>query len=277
MAAIDEDRILLESAVKANDGFFTTFFVSPYSKYIARWAAHRGLTPNQVTTFALVLGIVAAVLFATGSRAGLVAGAVFVHLSFVFDCVDGQLARYTRTFSKLGAWLDSVFDRAKEYVTFAGLAIGADRAGTDVWVLAGAALALQSVRHTLEFSFGATRHRLIAEVPQPPLEQVPDDAARRARAAAPRQAAAGAPAAAAPEAPVGPVRRVLGLWRALDRVRAVVWVKKMIAFPIGERFAAIAITAALFGPRTTFIVLLAWGGFAALYTTSGRALRSLVR
>jgi hypothetical protein len=73
------------------------------------------------------------------------------------------------------------------------------------------------------------------------------------------------------------VRRVLGLWRALDRVRAVVWVKKMIAFPIGERFAAIAITAALFGPRTTFIVLLAWGGFAALYTTSGRALRSLVR
>jgi hypothetical protein len=49
----------------------------------------------------------------------------------------------------------------------------------------------------------------------------------------------------------------------------------MIAFPIGERFAAISVTAALFSPRTTFIVLLAWGGFAALYVLTGRTLRSL--
>ena len=50
LPSVDEDRVLLDSAVKAIDGFFTTFFVSPYSKYIARWAARRGLTPNQVTT-----------------------------------------------------------------------------------------------------------------------------------------------------------------------------------------------------------------------------------
>ncbi len=270
LGEIDEDRILLESAVKANDGFFTTFFVSPYSKYVARWAARRGLTPNQVTTFSLAIGIVAAVLFATGERAGLVAGAVLVHLSFVFDCVDGQLARYTRTFSKLGAWLDSVFDRAKEYVTFAGLAIGAERAGDDVWILAAAALALQSVRHMLEFSFGATRRRLIAELAQPPLEQSPDAEAQRSRAAGPKP-----DQPAAPPERVGILRRLLRLWRRSDKVPGALWVKKMAAFPIGERFAAIAVTAALFGPRTTFVVLLAWGGFAALYTVSGRLLRSL--
>jgi hypothetical protein len=49
----------------------------------------------------------------------------------------------------------------------------------------------------------------------------------------------------------------------------------MIAFPIGERFAVIAITAALFTPRVTFIVLLAWGAVAALYSQTGRVLRSL--
>jgi hypothetical protein len=272
IAGFDEDQVLLASAVKANDGFFTTFFVSPYSKHIARWAAHRGFTPNQVTSFSLLLGIAAAVLFALGTRAGWVAGAVLVHVSFVFDCVDGQLARYTRQFSKLGAWLDSVFDRAKEYVTFAGLAIGAERAGDPVWLLAGAALALQSVRHTLEFSFGATRHRLLAEVPQPPLADALDDAGRRARSAA------GAPAAGvAAEPPRGVLPRALALWAAGNRVPGVVWVKKAIAFPIGERFAAIALTAAFAGPRTTFLVLLAWGGVAALYTTSGRAVRSLVR
>ena len=43
----DEDRVLLDSAVKATDGFFTTFFVSPYSKYVARWAARRGSRPTR--------------------------------------------------------------------------------------------------------------------------------------------------------------------------------------------------------------------------------------
>ena len=47
IAEIDEDRVLLDSAVKGADGFFTTFFVSPYSRYIARWAAHRGFTPTR--------------------------------------------------------------------------------------------------------------------------------------------------------------------------------------------------------------------------------------
>jgi hypothetical protein len=37
----------------------------------------------------------------------------------------------------------------------------------------------------------------------------------------------------------------------------------------------ISITAALFTPRTTFIVLLVWGGVAAAYTIAGRILRSL--
>jgi hypothetical protein len=70
-------------------------------------------------------------------------------------------------------------------------------------------------------------------------------------------------------------RRLASLWRAGDRHPKVRWVKKMIAFPIGERFAVISITAALFSPQVTFIVLLTWGGFAYLYVVTGRALRSL--
>ena len=48
--------------------------------------------------------------------------------------------------------------------------------------------------------------------------------------------------------------RVLGAWHRIDRAPGVRWIKKMIAFPIGERFAVISITAALFTPRVTFIV-----------------------
>ena len=78
-----------------------------------------------MTTVSMVIGVLAAVGFALATRATMVAGAVLLQVAFTIDCVDGQLARYTRTFSKLGAWLDSVFDRGKEYVVFAGLAIGA--------------------------------------------------------------------------------------------------------------------------------------------------------
>jgi hypothetical protein len=54
----------------------------------------------------------------------------------------------------------------------------------------------------------------------------------------------------------------------------VIWVKRMIPFPIGERFAVISVTAALFTPRTTFVVLLAWGTVAFVYGLGGRLLRS---
>ena len=72
-------------------------------------------------------------------------------------------------------------------------------------------------------------------------------------------------------------QRVLRTWHKIDRLPGVRWVKKMAAFPIGERFAAISLTAALWDPRVTFIVLLSWGGFAVLYTLSGRVLRSIAR
>jgi phosphatidylglycerophosphate synthase len=271
----DEDRVLLDSAVKASDGFFTTFFVSPYSRYIARWAARRGLTPNQVTTVSLLIGALAAAAFATGERWGLVAGAVLLQLAFTTDCVDGQLARYTRTFSKLGAWLDSIFDRAKEYMAFAGLAIGASRAGDPVWALACCALTLQTVRHMSDFSYGTGQHEAIGATSHPRIEQPGDTGWVAAEAR--RAALAADPEAPPPQQSRSLPQRVLRAWHVLDRVPGVRWVKKMIAFPIGERFAAISLTAALWTPRVTFTVLLAWGGIAFVYSHVGRVLRSISR
>jgi Family of unknown function (DUF5941)/CDP-alcohol phosphatidyltransferase len=273
----DEDEALLNSAVKGSDGFFTTFFVSPYSKYIARWAAHRGFTPNQITLVSLAVGLVAAVAFATGERGGLVAGAILLQAAFTLDCVDGQLARYTRTFSKLGAWLDSIFDRTKEYLVFAGLAIGASRTGDPVWGLACAALGLQTMRHAIDFSYPASQHQVIGAAPQPPIESPFDGPRPAPRSTVPVDAEEeeSLPAPAPRSGRPGLKRRLRALWRAGDRSETVRWVKKIIQFPIGERFAVISLSAALFSPRVTFIVVLAYGGFAALYVLTGRTLRSL--
>ncbi|MGV9451961.1 DUF5941 domain-containing protein [Streptomyces sp. NPDC003635] len=156
--AVDDEAVRLKSAVKARDGFFTTFCVSPYSRYIARWCARRGLTPNQVTTASLLTALIAAACAATGTRGGFVAAGVLLLFSFVLDCTDGQLARYSLQYSTLGAWLDATFDRAKEYAYYAGLALGAARGGDDVWALALGAMVLQTCRHVVDFSFNEANH-----------------------------------------------------------------------------------------------------------------------
>ncbi|MEU1102588.1 DUF5941 domain-containing protein [Streptomyces tibetensis] len=155
---VDDEAVRLKSAVKARDGFFTTYCISPYSRYIARWCARRGLTPNQVTTASLITALIAAACAATGTRGGFVAAGVLLIASFVLDCTDGQLARYSLQYSTLGAWLDATFDRAKEYAYYAGLALGAARGGDDVWALALGAMVLQSCRHVVDFSFNEANH-----------------------------------------------------------------------------------------------------------------------
>ncbi len=233
LAERDEDRALLDSAVKTTDGFFTTFFVSPYSRFVARFAARRGWTPNAVTTASMGLGVVAAALFGTGLRAGLIAGALVLQAAFTLDCVDGQLARYTRTFSAFGAWLDSIFDRGKEYVCYAGLAVGSLLGfGDDVWMLAAAALGLQTTRHAMDFSYAVSRR---------------------------------------PQSSGGAAR----LSGAFERRSWTRWAKKILTLPIGERFALISITAAIFTPRVTFLALIIWGGAALVYQLTGKVLRSV--
>lgn len=153
VAAVDDEAIRLRRAVKNDDGLFTTVFVSTYSCYIARWCARRGMSPNTVTVFSLLVAVAGAFAAATGTRAGYISAAVALYVSFVLDCTDGQLARYALKFSRIGSWLDATFDRAKEYAVYAGLAFGSARHGDDVWLLAAAAMALQTVRHHIDFAF----------------------------------------------------------------------------------------------------------------------------
>lgn len=238
VSAVDDEAVRLKSAVKARDGFFTTYCISPYSRYLARWCARRGLTPNQVTTASLITALIAAACAATGTRGGFVAAGVLLIASFVLDCTDGQLARYSLQYSTLGAWLDATFDRAKEYAYYAGLALGATRGGgsDDVWALALGAMVLQTCRHVVDFSFNEANHDATANT---------------------------SPTAA--------------LSDKLDSVGWTVWVRRMIVLPIGERWAMIAVLTAVTTPRITFYALLVGCSFAAVYTTAGRVLRSLTR
>lgn len=280
LAGVDADRVRLDEAVKGDDGLFTTYCVSSYSRFIARWAARHGIAPNTVTYVNLALAVLAGLGFASGHRLGAVLGAVALYFAFVLDCVDGQIARYGRSYSKLGAWLDATGDRAKEYIAYAGLAIGSLRAGAgDVWSLAIAAMALQTVRHMVDFSFAAVHAEWVPPLPVHPVGAVDDGAVPAAHPAAPRAATTGPGGGSPGRGSV--LRRLAGgaaeLSTRTEHTRPLHWAKKVVILPIGERFALIAVTAALFQPRVTFIALLVWGGLAGCYTLTGRVLRSLTR
>ncbi|SCL57017.1 CDP-alcohol phosphatidyltransferase [Micromonospora citrea] len=247
VAAVDEDRAELKLSVKERDDFFTTFFVSTWSPYVTKASAKLGLGPTAVTMISVAFAVAAAVLFGVGGRPALVAGAVLLYLGFVLDCVDGQLARYTRHFSAWGGWLDTMADRAKEYVVYAGLGYGATQAGFRYgWALAIAAMTLQTVRHMTDTWYGVLH----------------DEAARRPKT-------------------VGTSGGGIGdrLNAASNRVQADTgsvsyWLKRTVVFPIGERWALIALTVALFGPLVSLYAVLAWGVLAFAYTGALRTLRA---
>jgi phosphatidylglycerophosphate synthase len=246
VAAVDEDRARLRLAVKEKDDFFTTYAVSSWSPLVTRAAARLRLTPTAVTGLSVLFAVASALCFWQASRPAMILGGILLYLGFVLDCVDGQLARYTRTFSTFGGWLDTMADRAKEYAVYAGLAAGAERIGLPyAWPLAITAILLQTVRHMTDTWYGALH----------------DEAAARPRPQA--TAGVGAKLSAAST-------RVQG-----DTGSPAYWLKRIVVFPIGERWALIALLAIFTDGRVALIAVVGWGLLAFAYTLALRSLRSL--
>ena len=85
-----------------------------------------GLTPNALTLIGFAGTCAAAILAAV--QAWLPAG-ILVLVFGAFDMFDGTLARATGRASKLGAFLDSVFDRWGEGIVYVGIVAGCVAAG----------------------------------------------------------------------------------------------------------------------------------------------------
>jgi len=105
---------------------------------IALGMGRLGLTPDGLTLIGFGITVVGAILL--GLQYWLVGGLV-VFIGGVFDMFDGTLARATGKVSKLGAFMDSVFDRAGEVIVYIGIVAGLQALGVaDGTLLAAAAL-----------------------------------------------------------------------------------------------------------------------------------------
>lgn len=90
------------------DILFFDWLAIPTTNLLARF---KWITPNMVTVFSGLLGIIAAYFFYLNE---IIIGVVIIYLSFLLDCVDGNLARKTRRTSPIGAQLDNTADTIKK-------------------------------------------------------------------------------------------------------------------------------------------------------------------
>ena len=255
LSKIKMPMLRLKLANRANDGFFSVFFLRRVSKLLT-WAAVKiGATPNQVTIASFAIGLYAAYLFAQGDSWSLIGGAILLQVSIIVDCVDGEIARYTRKFSELGAWLDAITDRVKEYAVFLGLAYGAFvHNGQNLWVLAALLMAIQTFRHLSDYNFSqVVKARAAEQIPVPvdfmaewdgitaQMEELDSDDEH-----------------------------------AFTKRRIRYWLGKIVIFPIGERWLAISFTAAVGGALFTLTALPLLALFSMVWVYRVRIAKTLV-
>ena len=119
---------------------FRSRFRASIERPVAALFIRTGLSPNALTLIGFAIAVVGAALAATQNwlLAGLVVG-----FGAAFDLFDGALARATGKTSRLGAFMDSTFDRAGEAIVYLGIVWGCMI--TEGWglgvILASAAMA----------------------------------------------------------------------------------------------------------------------------------------
>jgi phosphatidylglycerophosphate synthase len=245
-------RQRLRGASRGGDGFFSTFAVRPVSRRMTGFGLAHGWSPNVVTMVSLGLGVLAALLVATGAWWAWVVAAVVLLVALAVDCVDGEIARFTRRFSPLGAFLDAVGDRVKEYAVLAAVASVAVREGSPGWPVALAAMTVVTVRHLEDYAYEARLRPSRRSRP----DLLPADAARDLGAEGERTTFGPPPG---------------------RRAQAVHWAKKVVHMPIAERYLLIALTLLTRRPMLVLWALFVAVLVAVLWTQGGRVAAVLLR
>lgn len=116
------------STLKREDILFNVYVTRPPAAVLVYLLRDTRVAPNQVTFFSLFMALGAAACFcALDWPLGLWLGVAIYELSYVFDKVDGMLARCRGVQSPSGHLLDFLMDEIKAFVILAAVAVGAYR------------------------------------------------------------------------------------------------------------------------------------------------------
>ncbi|MFD5940757.1 CDP-alcohol phosphatidyltransferase family protein [Streptomyces griseus] len=104
-------------------------YMREISLRVDRYLVNTRVTPNQVTYVMTLAGALAAPALLVPGVWGAVLGVVMVQLYLLFDCVDGELARWKKQYSLSGVYLD----RVAAYLCDAAVLVGLGLRAADIW------------------------------------------------------------------------------------------------------------------------------------------------
>ena len=131
-------ELLICNKLKKNtDGPVSQILNRPISLRITKVLLKTGITPNQITIFSTIMGLVGASFFFSGEYFYLILGGIIIHIHSIVDGCDGEVARLKLRQSKYGGWLDSVLDRYVDAAIILGLVYGYWSINGDItiWVI----------------------------------------------------------------------------------------------------------------------------------------------
>lgn len=96
------------------------------SPYVTRLLLATPLTANGVTWLMIASGLLAALALSVPGLLTAFAAVAFAQLWLLFDCCDGEVARWRRTFSTTGIYLDHIAHYSADAAVLIALGVRAD-------------------------------------------------------------------------------------------------------------------------------------------------------
>ena len=93
----------------------------PISFLFVKLIYNTNITPNQISSVALVFGILSGILYGFASYEFLLLGSASFFICNTLDCMDGQLARLKKNGTKIGRVIDGFIDYTTSVSVFLGL------------------------------------------------------------------------------------------------------------------------------------------------------------
>lgn len=146
-----------------NKELFSMLIYRPIAKImVLRAFKFINISPNIISIVSLLWVVVASIFFAFFTYPSIIIGALFLQLSYLFDVLDGQYARYKGMSTKFGQWLDPFLDTIKIVFLFISLSFGAFKAQGDPGMFVWGAIAMAN--SFLTFYIMNTRDKIIKSV-----------------------------------------------------------------------------------------------------------------
>lgn len=96
----------IKNKYQPKSNIFADKYCMFFSPFLTKIFLKTKVTPNEITIMMILSGVIGAVLFAFKSIPIKIIGVIFIHLWYILDCTDGEVARAKQHFSRFGKEID---------------------------------------------------------------------------------------------------------------------------------------------------------------------------